>query len=138
MSDLNKVILIGRLTKDPELRYTPNGASVASFGLASNYTYTKNGEKKEQVSFFNCTAWGKQAEAIVEYVKKGHRFQVTGRLQQRSWEDQNGNKRSAVEIVVEEFQFLHPREGAPKDQPVKDQPNFDDLPPATTDDGCPF
>lgn len=108
--DLNKVILIGRLVRDPELRYTPNGSSVASFSLANNRTYVANGEKKEIVSFFNCVAWGKTADVITQYCKKGNRMGIEGRLQQRSWEDQQGNKRSTVEITVENFQFLTPRE----------------------------
>ena len=109
-SDLNKVILIGRLTKDPELRHTPNGSAVASFSVANNRTYVSAGEKKEMVSFFNCVAWTKLAELVSQYCKKGHRVGIEGRLQQRSWDDQDGNKRSTVEIVVDNVQFLTPRD----------------------------
>jgi len=108
-SDLNKIILIGRLVRDPELRYTQGGTPVANFSIASNRSYTVNSEKKEIVSFFNCIAWNKLGEIIVQYCKKGNRIGIEGRLQQRSWEDQNGNKRSTVEVVTENFQFLTPR-----------------------------
>jgi single-strand DNA-binding protein len=112
-SDLNRVIIIGRLTKDPDLRYTQSGSSVASFSVANNRSYTSSGgEKKEVVSYFNCVAWGKLGELLVQYCKKGHRIGLEGRLQQRSWEDQNGNKRSTVEVIVENFQFLQPKAGA--------------------------
>lgn len=109
--DLNRTILIGRLTRDPELRYTPAGAAVASFTVANNRTYTVSGEKKEQVSFFDCVAWSKMGEIITEYCKKGHRIALEGRLQQRSWDDQDGKKRSKVELVVENFQFLTSKGG---------------------------
>jgi len=105
-SDLNKVILVGRLVRDPEIRYLQSGTAVANFSLASNRTYLQSGEKKELTSFFNCIAWSKLGEIIVEYCKKGRRIGVEGRLQQRGWEDKDGNKRSTVEIVVDNFQFL--------------------------------
>ena len=100
--DLNRVILIGRTTRDIELKYTPSGAAVCSFTLA-------NGRKVkdvEQTSFIDCVAWQKSAEIIAQYVAKGHRIAVEGRLQQRSWDDQDGKKRSKIEVVVENFQFL--------------------------------
>jgi single-strand DNA-binding protein len=109
-SDLNKTILIGRLVKDPELRYTQSGTSVTSFSIANNRTYVSGGEKKEGTYFFNCTAWGKLGELIVQFCKKGNRIGIEGRLQQRSWEDQEGKKRSTVEIVVENCQFLTPKD----------------------------
>jgi single-strand DNA-binding protein len=100
--DINKVILIGRTTRDIELKYTPSGAAVCSFTLA-------NGRKVkdvEQTSFIDCVAWQKTAEIIAQYVTKGNRIAVEGRLQQRSWTDGDGNKKSKVEVVVENFQFL--------------------------------
>lgn len=100
--DINKVILIGRTTRDIELKYTPSGAAVCSFTLA-------NGRKVkdvEQTSFIDCIAWQKSAEIIAQYVTKGNRIAVEGRLQQRSWTDGDGNKKSTVEVVVENFQFL--------------------------------
>jgi single-strand DNA-binding protein len=105
-NDINRVYLIGRLTKDPDLRYTQGGTSIASFTVANNRTYTAQNERKEQVSFFNCIAWGKPGEVIAQYVKKGQRIALEGRLQQRSWQDQSGQKRSTVEVVVENFQFI--------------------------------
>ena len=106
--DLNRVILIGRTTRDIELKYTPSGAAVCSFTLA-------NGRKVkdvEQTSFIDCVAWQKSAEIIAQYVAKGHRIAVEGRLQQRSWDDQDGKKRSKVELVVENFQFLEGKQAA--------------------------
>jgi len=108
-TDLNRTVIIGRLTKDPELRQTQNGTSVCSFSIANNRTYVTGGEKKEQVSFFNCVAWAKTGEVIAEYVKKGQRIAIEGRIQQRTWETDAGEKRHVVEIVVDNFQFLTPK-----------------------------
>jgi len=105
-NDLNKVIIIGRLTRDPEMRYTPAGTAVGSFSLANGKSFTQGGEKKEQTSYFDCIAWSKLGEVIAEYCKKGQMIAVEGRLQQSRWDDQDGKKRSKVEIVVENFQFL--------------------------------
>ena len=110
-SDINRVILIGRLTRDPEIRYIQSGTAVANFTIANNRTYVSSGEKKEQASFFNCIAWAKLGEVITEYCKKGQRIGIEGRLQQRSWEDQEGKKRSTIEVVVENFQFLSSKDG---------------------------
>ena len=107
MRGFSKAIITGNLTRDPELRNTPNGASVCSFSVAVNRTYRdSNGEQKEDVSFIDCSAWGKLGEMINQYAKKGTGVLVSGRLDQRSWEDKNGGgKRSRVEIVVEDFNF---------------------------------
>ena len=116
MSNLNRTILIGRLTADPTLRYTPSGAAVCSFTIANGRTFTQAGEKKEQTSFIDCVAWQKTGEIIAEYCKKGHRIAIEGRLQQRSWDDQDGKKRSKIEVVVDNFQFLESKQentGAP-------------------------
>jgi len=131
-SDLNKVILIGRLTNDPELKYTQGGTPVANFSLASNRSYTVNNEKKEIVSFFTCIAWNKLGEIIAQYCKKGNRIGVEGRLQQRSWEDDNGNKRSTVEVVLETFQFLTPKQNA--DGSDRKQDEYADANPFSDDD----
>ena len=127
MSDTNKTILIGRLTRDVEIKYTQSGSAVGSFSLAVNKTWSKDGEKKEYVSFINCVAWGKTAEIIAEYVKKGQRISIVGHLQQRGWEDKTGAKRITTEVIVEEFQFLTPKDGAKQQDAA--QPSFDDLPP---------
>lgn len=107
MRGFSKAIIAGNLTRDPELRSTPNGASVCSFSVAVNRVYRDaNGENKEDVSFIDCTAWGKLGEMIANYAKKGSGVLVSGRLSQRTWEDKNGGgKRSRVEIVVEDFNF---------------------------------
>lgn len=110
-NDLNRVQLIGRLTRDPELRQTGGGASLCRFGIANNRSYTTNGERREEVSFFNCVAWGRQAEIINQYCRKGKQVAVDGRLQQRSWEDKEGRKQSSVDVVVESLQML----GAPSE-----------------------
>ena len=106
MNDINKVCIVGRLTRDPELKFTPSNTPVANFTLANNRGYTTEGAKKESVSYFNCACWGKGGQIISQYMKKGSRIIIEGRLQQRSWDDKDGNKRSTVEVVVENFQFL--------------------------------
>ena len=107
MRGFSKAIITGNLTRDPELRTTPNGANVCSFSVAVNRVYRdSNGEQKEDVSFIDCSAWGKLGEMINQYAKKGSGVLVSGRLDQRSWEDKtSGQKRSRVEIVVEDFNF---------------------------------
>ena len=98
----NTVTLIGNLTRDPELRYTTGGRGVASFGLAVNRRYMQNNEWQEQTSFFNIVCWGDLGENAAATFTKGMRVIVTGRLEQRSWETQDGDKRSVVEVVADE------------------------------------
>ncbi len=103
----NKVVLLGNLTRDVEMRSTSNGQNVANFSLAVSRTWRdKDGQQQEQTSFINCVAWGKTGEIIAQYVKKGSPLLVSGRLDQRSYEDKDGNKRTAVEVVVEDFTFV--------------------------------
>ena len=103
----SKVIIVGNITRDPELRSTPSGTQVCGFSVAVNRNYRDgSGEQKENVSFFDCSAWGKSGEIIAQYAKKGSGILVSGRLEQRSWEDKEGQKRSRVEIVVEDFNFV--------------------------------
>src|SRR5215213_9703341 len=99
----NSVTLIGNLTRDPELRFTTGGRGVASFGLAVNRRYQQNGEWQEQTSFFNVIAWGQLGENAAASLGKGARTMVTGRLEQRSYETQDGDKRSVVEVVADEI-----------------------------------
>lgn len=107
----NKVILMGNLTRDPETRQTPNGQSVTNFSLAVNRTWKgQDGQTQEQVSFIDCVAWGKTGEIIAQYMQKGRPILVSGRLDQRSW-DQDGQKRSKVEVIVEDFNFVGGGEG---------------------------
>lgn len=133
-SDINKTILIGRLTKDPELKTTQGGTSVCSFSIANNYSYGSGDAKKETVSYFNCVAWAKGGELIAQYMHKGDRIGIEGRLQQRSWE-KDGQKHYAVEVVVDSFQFLNsPKADYGKSDPAPessqaDNPfNSDDIP----------
>lgn len=107
MASLNKVLLIGNLTRDPELRYIPNGSAVTNFTLAANRVYKlQSGEKKEEVSFIRVVVWGRMAETCGEYLKKGRPVFVEGRLQSRSWDGPDGQKRSATEVVALNVQFL--------------------------------
>jgi single-strand DNA-binding protein len=106
MANFNRVILAGNLTRDPELRYTPNGTAVSSFAIAVNRRYKKDNEQIEETSFFDIVFFGKLAEVTGEYLKKGRPVLVEGRLQQRRWETDEGQKRSKVEIVGDNFQFL--------------------------------
>ena len=103
----SKVIIVGNITRDPELRSTASGTQVCGFSVAVNRNQRdSSGEQKENVSFFDCSAWGKSGELIAQYAKKGSGILVSGRLEQRSWEDKEGQKRSRVEIVVEDFNFI--------------------------------
>lgn len=102
----NKVILMGNLTRDPETRTTPSGQSVTNFSLAVNRTWKgQDGTMQEAVSYIDCVAWGRPGEVISQYIQKGRPILVSGRLDQRSWE-QDGNKRSKVEVIVEDFNFV--------------------------------
>lgn len=111
MAYFNRVSLIGNLTRDPQLKQLPNDNVVADFGLAMNRRYrTATGEDREEVTFVDCAAFGKQAEVIGQYCKKGKQIFVDGRLKYDSWEDKTGAKRSKVSVVVDNFQFLGTRE----------------------------
>lgn len=105
----NRVELIGNLTRDPELRYTPSGSAVCTFSVATNRTYVSDGEKKEEVDFHRAVAWNKLAELCNQLLKKGNRVFISGRLQNRSWEGQDGQTRNVTEIVVEDMIVLSPK-----------------------------
>lgn len=110
MSSFNKVILMGNLTRDPELRVTPKGVSVCQFSLAVNSTYRdKDGNPKDEVAFVDIDAFGKQADVISKYLLKGRPLLVEGRLKFDTWEDKEGGRRSKLKVVLEGFQFV----GAP-------------------------
>ena len=113
MANLNKVMLIGNLTRDPEIKYTPKGTAIAAFGLAVNRKYsTETGEKREEVTFIDLEAYGRVAEIIGEYCKKGRPIFIEGRLKLDTWDDkQSGQKRSKTKVVVETMQLLGSREG---------------------------
>jgi len=107
MANLNKVMLIGRLTRDPELKYIPSGAGVAEFGLAVNRYYNSaNGEKKEDTCFLDVSAWGKLGETVNSYLRKGRQVYVEGHLTYNEWQTQEGQKRSRIRVVAETVQFL--------------------------------
>ena len=115
--NLNKVMLIGRLTRDPEMRYTPKGDPVTSFSLATNrYGQSQDGESKEYTDYHNIVAWNvgrrKLAELTGQYLHKGSLVYIEGRMQTRSWEGQDGQKRKTTEVVATEVQFLEPRSAA--------------------------
>ena len=111
MANFNKVIILGNLTRDPELRSTQSGQQIAKFGMAINRKFSAGGEKREETCFVDLTAWGKQAEILHQYTKKGSALLVEGRLSFSTWEGKDGKKRSKLEVVVENFQFIGAREG---------------------------
>jgi single-strand DNA-binding protein len=108
MASFNKVILAGNLTRDPELRYTPKGTAVAAISLAVNRTWKSDtGESKEEVTFVDVDVWGRQAEVIAQYMRKGRPLLVEGRLKQDTWEDKNTHqKQSKLKVVLESFSFI--------------------------------
>lgn len=125
MASYNKVLLMGNLTRDPEVRYTPKGTAIANLGLAVNRVYTtEGGEQKEEVTFLDIEVWGRQAETAGQYLAKGRPIFVEGRLKLDSWEDkESGQKRNKLKVVAERVQFLGaPRGGAEfKDQAPSDE-----------------
>ena len=107
MANLNKIFLIGNLTRDPELKYAPSGTAVTAFGMATNRNFTtQSGEKKQETCFVRINVWGKQAEACGKYLSKGSLVFVEGRLQYRSWTGQDGAKKSALDVRADRVQFL--------------------------------
>jgi single-strand DNA-binding protein len=107
MAGVNKVILIGNLGKDPELRYTPGGQPVASFSVATTERWTdKNGQRQDRTEWHNIVVWGKLAELTNQYLKKGRPVYIEGRITSRSWDDRDGNKKYRTEIVANQIQFL--------------------------------
>ena len=114
MSSYNKVILLGNMTRDPQLSYTPNQTAVVEFGIATNRNWTgQDGTKQEEVLFVDCVMYGKRASAIREYCSKGDPLLAEGRLKLDTWQAQDGTNRSKHRVIVENFQFM----GSPKDKP---------------------
>lgn len=107
----NRVELIGNLTRDPELRYTPQGTAVATFSIATNRTFISDGERKEEADFHRIVAWSKLAELCSQLLKKGNRVFVSGRLQNRTWEGQDGVQKNTTEIVIEDMILLTSKNG---------------------------
>jgi len=107
MASLNKIILIGNVGSDPEMRYTPNGKAVTSFRLATNYRYNgADGERKEETEWFRVSVWGRQAESCNQFLSKGRRAYVEGRLRSRNWEGQDGQMRTSLEVSANRVIFL--------------------------------
>lgn len=149
MAGVNKVILIGNLGADPEVRYTPSGQPVANFRIATSESWTdKNGQKQDKTEWHRIVAWGKLAELCGEYLAKGRQVYVEGKLQTRQWDDRDGNKKYTTEIVANQITFLGGRgEGAaPGKRPAgpatdagaTQDPGFDYGPPPMGDDDVPF
>jgi single-strand DNA-binding protein len=127
VAGFNKVILVGNLTRNPELRYTPSGTPVASFGLATSRRYKQGDELKEEVCFVDIVVFGKQAEHCGQYLSKGNGVIVDGRLQQRRWETEDGQKRSKHEVVAQAVTFLPKRGEASADAGhAQDEPAFEE------------
>jgi single-strand DNA-binding protein len=120
MANLNRVLLIGNLTRDPEVRYTPKGTAVAEIGLAVNRIYSgEDGEKKEETTFVDVTLWARQAEVAGQYLKKGRPVFIEGRLQLDTWDDkQTGQKRSRLRVVSENLQLLGSRQEGDSSSPA--------------------
>lgn len=133
MVRFNRVIIGGNLVRDPEIRFLPSGLSVTNFTVAVNHTFRQDNEKKEEVSYFDVVVFGKQGETCAEYLSKGRSVLVEGRLRQRRWESDDGQRRSKIEIVAQQVQFLGPpREGDKGGQRVA-EPEIDPV-----DEDIPF
>lgn len=111
MVRFNRVILGGNLVRDPEIRFLPSGLSVTNFTLAVNYSYRQDNDLKEEVSYFDVVVFGKQGESCAEYLGKGRAVILEGRLRQRRWESEDGQRRSKIEVVAQQVQFLSPPRG---------------------------
>jgi single-strand DNA-binding protein len=139
MASFNKVILLGNLTRDPELRSTQSGQAIAKFGMAINRKFTASGEQREETCFVDLTAWGRQAEVIHQYSAKGRALLVEGRLQFSTWESKEGKKRSKLEVIVENFQFVGSREGGGDEKPAKESVSAErDEAQSREEDSIPF
>jgi len=155
MASFNKVILAGNLTRDPELRYTPKGMAVVKLGMAVNRTWkSESGENKEEVTFVDVDVWGRQAEVIAQYMRKGRPLLVEGRLKLDTWEDKNTHqKQSKLKVVLESFSFIDskggdggggasgggmsggsPRSASPAPKPAAAAPPENNEPPPEDDD----
>jgi single-strand DNA-binding protein len=137
---VNKVILIGNLGGDPELRSTPGGTSVATFTLATNESWNdKDGTRQERTEWHRVVAWGRLAEICGQYLRKGRQVYIEGRLQTRSWEDKQGNQRKTTEVIARDMQMLGGRgEGGDRDAPDTGTPDFEAETVRIEDDDLPF
>jgi len=125
---LNKVMIIGRLGRDPEMRYTPSGRPVTNFSVATSRSWnTSDGERRTETEWFNIVAWGSLAEICNQYLVKGQQVYIEGRLQSRSWEDAEGKRHTSVEIIANEMIMLGERRSADEDD-LDSQPDEDEFP----------
>jgi len=143
MSGINKVMLIGRLGQDPEVRYTPDGTAVANFSIATSEEWKdkNSGEKRERTEWHRIVAWRKLGEICGEYLSKGRQVYIEGRIQTRSWEDKDGNKRYTTEIIASDVQFLGGRDSATTAGPSAGAPDTGGQGPSPQgpqDDDIPF
>ncbi len=139
MASVNKVILIGNLGTDPEVRYTPSGSAVANFNIATNESWKdKNGQDQERTEWHKIVVWGKQAENCGEYLKKGRPVYVEGRLQTREWNDKEGNKRYTTEVVATTVQFLGTAPGGAERGKTYTEAKSPPPPSTMTEDDIPF
>ncbi len=126
---MNRVVVVGRLTRDPDLRYTPNGVAVANFTVASNRPF-KNQQGENEADFINCVVWRNAAENLANYMKKGSMIGVDGRIQTRSYDDKDGKRVFVTEVVAESVQFLEPRGSSNQGQGSYNQSNTSQGQPA--------
>ena len=143
MAGINKVILVGRLGQDPEVRYTPDGTAVANFSIATSEEWKdkNSGEKRERTEWHRIVAWRRLGEICGEYLSKGRQVYIEGRIQTRSWEDKDGNKRYTTEIIASDVQFLGGRDSATTASPSAGAPGPGSLAPSDQgpqDDDIPF
>ncbi|HKY61798.1 MAG TPA: single-stranded DNA-binding protein [bacterium] len=146
MASVNKVILIGNLGSDPEVKYTPSGTAVANFNIATNESWlSKDGKKEERTEWHKIVVWSKLAELCGEYLSKGRPVYIEGRLQTREWNDKDGNKRYTTEIVAQTIQFLggpgergERSEGRPARSARGGSPGIEEAVPVEADDDIPF
>ena len=136
---INNVVLVGRMTKDAELRHTPSNVAVATFTLAVNRNF-KNADGEREADFINCIMWRQQAENLANWTKKGMLVGITGRIQTRSYENQQGQRVYVTEVVAESFQVLEKRDNAANKSSLDNQmpPNFSGQPMDISDDDLPF
>jgi single-strand DNA-binding protein len=144
MSSLNKVMLIGNLGKDPEVRFTPDGSPVATFSIATGENWTdKSGNRQEHTEWHTVVAWNKLADLAKRYLTKGRQVYIEGRLRTREWNDRDGNKRRTTEVIASQMVLLGSRAqstemGAPPQPPAKSSPEPEGLDMTITDDDIPF
>ncbi|HFR3187000.1 single-stranded DNA-binding protein [Streptococcus suis] len=137
---INNVVLVGRLTRDVELRYTPSNQAVATFTLAVNRNFKNQSTGEREADFINCVLWRQQAENLANWTKKGHLIGITGRIQTRSYDNQQGQRVYVTEVVAESFQVLEKRDNSANYSSMDEQmpPGFSGQPMDISDDGLPF